>query len=194
MTETNQHNEQSELNEMIIAIQNADEAVFSDFYETVVARFYALASRILVNSADAEEVVCDAFTQIWQQAKLYNTEKGSVIAWSMMIVRSRALDHLRKRNTRTKKLQEAGQFFQEFSDEQDEPEKVLQLFQKNSQIGQVIESLSSIQQQLLALSFFKGLTHQEIAETTQMPLGTVKSNIRRALDQLHTSRFAAQLL
>ncbi|PHS17615.1 MAG: RNA polymerase subunit sigma-24 [Kangiella sp.] len=191
MTDTN---EQYKLNEMIIAIQNADEVVFSDFYEKVVARFYSLASRILVNSADAEEVVCDAFTQIWQQAKLYNVDKGSVIAWCMVIVRSRALDHLRKRNTRTKKLQDASQFFQEVSDEQDEPEKLLQLFQKNSQIGQVIESLSSIQQQLLALSFFKGLTHQEIAETTQMPLGTVKSNIRRALEQLQSSRFVAQLL
>ncbi len=180
-------NEQDELFSMILAIQNSDESVFSDFYDKVVSRIYALANRILVNRSDAEEVVCDVFTQIWQQAKSYHPEKGCVIAWCMVITRSRALDNLRKRKKHSERIQEASDFYEEVADEQSEPDKVVQMFQENSKVRGVLESLSGIQRQLLALSFFRGLTHREISDATSIPLGTVKSNIRRALEKLQSN-------
>jgi len=185
-------NEQDELFNMILAIQASDEAVFSDFYEKIVSRVYALATRILMNRSDSEEVVCDTFTQIWQQAKSYHPEKGSVIAWCMVITRSRALDHLRKRKKHSDRIKDASILFEEVADEKSEPDKVAQMFQENSKVRQVLESLSAIQQQLLALSFFKGLSHQEISEVTEIPLGTVKSNIRRALEKLQNSSLSLE--
>jgi len=178
--------EQDELFRMILAIQNSNEEIFSSFYDRVVSRVYALANRILVNRADAEEVVCDVFTQIWQQAKSYQPEKGNVIAWCMVITRSRALDNLRKKKKHSDRIQDAADFYQEVADEQCEPDKVIQMFQENSGIRIVLESLSGVQRQFVALSFFRGLTHQEISDATSIPLGTVKSNIRRALERLQS--------
>jgi len=180
--------EQDELFRMILAIQNSNEELFSTFYDKVVSRVYALANRILLNRSDAEEVVCDVFTQIWQQAKSYHPEKGSVIAWCMVITRSRALDNLRKKKKHSDRIQDAAEFYQEVANEKCEPDKVIQMFQKHSEVRTVLESLSGAQRQLLALSFFKGLSHQEISDATSLPLGTVKSNIRRALEQLQSHR------
>jgi len=185
-------NEQDELFRLMLAVQDSDEAAFSELYDKVVSRVYALAGRILVNKSDTEEAVCDVFTQIWQQAKSYQPEKGSVIAWCMVITRSRSLDYLRKRKKHTEKIQEASEFYEELADEQCEPDKVVQMFQENSKVRDILETLSAIQRQLLALSFFRGLTHQEIAETTEIPLGTVKSNIRRALEKLQSSQFSLE--
>ncbi len=179
-----QVDEQEKLLTLMQAVQRSDEIAFTELYDALISRVYSLAQRIVNNPADTEEVVCDVFTQIWQQANSYYPQKGSVIAWSMVITRSRSFDYLRKRKVRSGKIDDVADYIRDVADEGNEPDTILQMFQENSKTRHLLESLPIIQRQLLALSFFKGFSHQEISVTTKIPLGTVKSHIRRALEQL----------
>ncbi len=170
---------------LMSAIQKADEQAFSEFYDLTVNRVYSLVYRILLNKDDSEEVVCDVYAQIWKQATNYYPERGSVLGWSLLIARCRALDLYRKNKNRNDIIQEAKDSLETFTDCGDEPDKIIQLFQENSQAKEAIKQLSLVQRQLLALAFFKGMSHSEISESIEMPLGSVKSNIRRALESLH---------
>jgi len=178
--------QQGKLYNLILAIQASDEQAFSEFYDLLVSKIYALSYRMLNNTSDAEEVVSDVFTQIWQQARNYNAQKANVIAWTLMFTRSRSLDLIRKRKAAQIKTSATDEFVINIIDSNNEPERIIEMFQDNSRTHQLMASLSAKQRQLLALSFFRGLSHQEIANATNIPLGTVKSNIRKALIQLQS--------
>lgn len=170
---------------LMSAIQKSDEQAFSDFYDLTVNRVYSLVYRILQNKDDSEEVVCDVYAQIWRQATNYYPERGSVLGWSLLIARCRALDLYRKNKNRHEIIQDAIESLETFSDCATEPDKIIQLFQENSKANEAIKQLSLVQRQILALAFFKGMSHNDISASIDMPLGSVKSNIRRALESLH---------
>lgn len=166
---------------LILAVQQADESAFSQLYDLLVERMYSLAYRMMSNVEDSEEVVADAFTQIWQQANQYRVEKSTVVGWCLMITRSRALDRLRRRKTQQNQLVDS-----EFDIDQQvaidsNTDELVALFEMGSNTRRLLQSLPQIPRQMVALAFFKGLSHQEIADSCKMPLGTVKSQIKRAL-------------
>jgi RNA polymerase sigma-70 factor (ECF subfamily) len=170
---------------LICSIQKSDEKAFSEFYDLTVDRVYGLVYRILGDPDDTEEVVCDVYTQLWQQADKYYSERGSVIGWCLLLARCRALDLYRKRKTFKEVMKDALDCFDEFSDGCFEPEKVVMLKSDNNETYKALASLNIVQRQLLALAFYKGLSHSEISAAIDMPLGSVKSNIRRALEALN---------
>lgn len=170
---------------LICSIQKSDERAFSEFYDLTVDRIYSLVYRILGDPDDAEEVVCDVYAQLWQQADRYYSERGSVIGWCLLLARCRALDLYRKRKTFKEVMKDALDCFDEFSDGCFEPEKVVMLKSDNNETYKALASLNLVQRQLLALAFYKGLSHSEISAAIDMPLGSVKSNIRRALEALN---------
>lgn len=176
--------QQDELLKLILAVQQADEEAFSQLYELLVAKMYGLALRMMGDRADTEEVVADAFTQIWQRAKHYHPSKGRVIAWCMVITRSRALDYLRKRKTAQGGQIRQDSALEHLSSDDFSPEEIITMFEQSSQTQRLMAALPALPRQLLALSFFKGMSHQEISHSNKIPLGTVKSHIKRALDQL----------
>lgn len=172
---------------LMSAIQRSDEKAFAEFYDLTVNRVYGLVFKILANKLDSEEVVCDVFTQLWQQAGKYHAERGSIMGWCMLIARCRALDLYRKRRNKNEILRDASEYIDDFSDDMDEPDKLVQAFTEDSNTRLRLALLSSTQRQLIALAFFKGLSHSEISQAIDMPLGSVKSNIRRALEALQQS-------
>jgi RNA polymerase sigma-70 factor (ECF subfamily) len=104
------------------------------------------------------------------------------MTWILTNCRSRAIDHLRKRQQSSPELYASDQpdLIAVLAD----PEYLLSNIQQHSLIHQALQKLSSIQRQLLSLAFFRGMTYQEIADAINMPLGTVKSHIRRSLIEL----------
>jgi RNA polymerase sigma-70 factor, ECF subfamily len=169
------------LADLVRRTAHQDEAAFGELYEATVGRLYALARAIIRNGADAEEIVIDTYTQIWQTAQRYDGTRGAVMGWMATICRSRALDLLRHKRMR----QQNSCAEPESNDLNDAtdcgPEELLQQLQQNSIVRQALAALTPAQNRVLALAFFQGLSHQEIAELTSLPLGTVKSHIRRAL-------------
>lgn len=171
----------TQLDEMIALISkmaNKDESSLGAFYDLTLSKVYGLALKITRRHDLAEDVVGDTYWQVWHQAVRFDVSRGLPMAWLMLICRSRALDALRK-------LDEA--------DSHPEPSELIveaefscpvlgQLlnFERDSALHIAISKLSAIQRQLIALAFFKGYTHQEISEQTDLPLGSVKSHIKRA--------------
>ena len=168
---------------LLVAVANGDEQALGAFYDATVSRVYGLALRIVRWREAAEEVVEDVYMQVWQQADRFDVSRGKPLTWLLTICRSRALDFLR-RDDEAMAHPEPETLVREPSDERANPQDLLLAMERNTQLYAVLENLLPIQRQLLALAFFRGMTHQEIADHAQMPLGTVKSHVRKALDKM----------
>jgi RNA polymerase sigma-70 factor (ECF subfamily) len=171
-----------ELALLVGQIRGGDRQALESLYEATVGKLYALASAILRQTHDAEEVVCETYAQAWETADRFDPARASVMGWLLMICRSRALDLLRKRRTRGTNLDTVG--FDQVDEQVQRPDELLSLMQTNSRVHAALGALTPERRQLVSMAFLRDLTHQEIAEATGMPLGTVKSHLRRALGQL----------
>ena len=165
-------------------MQSGDQYALKELYDSTARVVYALARSILRNSEDAEEVVCDTYAQAWSQSEKFNAELASPIGWLMMMCRTRAIDRLRHNGSRRAPTAIAQKSAFDLVNEPPLPDELLSLFQSNSRVRQAVQTLRPQRLQLVALAFFDGLTFTEVAQHVGMPLGTVKSHIRRALSEL----------
>lgn len=168
------------LQEWIARVVDSDQAALGLLYESMVGQVYGLALRITRQAQLAEEVVQDTFWQVWRQAPRFDPERGTAKTWVMTIARSRALDSLRRIEPNECRLEPEALALVEACDDDITP-NLLVAMQQGHQLHEALASLDSIPRQLVSLAFFRGLSHDEIAELTGLPLGTVKSHIRRAL-------------
>lgn len=171
-----------DLGSLIAAVLRREETALTQLYDATAGKLYGLARTILGNTADAEEVVCDVYVQAWQSASNFDPERGSVLAWLLIICRSRALDLLRQRRARRQVTGAAATAPAELSD--DGPEDLLAQIQEGTAVHRAVAELSPLRRQLVAMAFFRGMSHQEIAVAVQLPVGTVKSHLRRSLQSL----------
>ncbi len=164
-------------------IVNKDENAMADFYDATLGVVYALALHITGTAESAEEVVEDVYMQVWRDAKKYDQERARVITWLQTICRSRALDFLRRRD-KADTHPDPDLLRKEEDVEEDNPIDLLLVTERDSVIHSAIKELPSVQRQLLGLAFFKGMSHQQISDYLEMPLGTVKTHIRKAINSL----------
>jgi len=171
-----------DLSALVTRVAGGDREALGELYDATVARLFAVARLILRNSADAEEIVCDVYTQVWESAAQYRGDRGAVLAWLVMICRSRSLDRIRRNRIR---LHAADQLpDQNEPSPQPGPEELLDIVQHGTAVHRALQSLSPMRRQLVSLAFLRGLSHLEISEECGLPVGTVKSHIRRALSAL----------
>lgn len=182
-----------DLNTCLLAVAEQDEVAFQRLYAALAGRVMALARRILRNEACAEEAVEDCFWQVWRQAGRFEPARGSAEAWVMTLARSRALDLYRARQSRQDGVVSIDALEDESSKSLDGERSVgdathlLDAARGHAALHAALRQLDATPRQLVALAFFRGLTHDEVAQHTGLPLGTVKSHIRRALVQLQAS-------
>lgn len=165
------------------AVARQDEQAFSELYRATVGRVYGVALRFVRSRESAEEVTEDVFVQVWRTAASFDANRGRVLTWLLTIARSRALDYLR-RDEPAEPHEDPDSLRGDQQDDTPGPQDLLQLTQSHQALHRALGVLSPVQRQLLGLAFFRGLTHQEIAEHAQLPLGTVKTHVRRGLDML----------
>jgi RNA polymerase sigma-70 factor, ECF subfamily len=172
------------LEPLVARVNAGEQAALGELYDLTVGKVFALALAILRVREDAEEVVCDTYGQVWQQAARFDASRATVMGWLLMICRSRALDRLRQQRARGGNshvdLDAAG----DLSAADETAEEFLGRLQEGSLVRAALERLPAERQRLVQLAFLEGLTHSEIAERTGLPLGTVKSHVRRALLEL----------
>ncbi len=176
---------------LLQAVAQGDTQAFRHLYDESSPHLYAIAMQMMQVSSAASDVLQDAFVQIWHRAEDYHAERGTVMAWLTTIVRYRAIDMLRKNrndapldpetiDALTSQLgsgtenNPGGPFDEAISDERDQ------------YLAECISRLSGSQKQSVALAFFHGMTHQELSTCLEMPLGTIKSRLRRSLSRLKT--------
>lgn len=165
--------------ELLARIARQDEDALAVLYDRMVSRVYSLVRRIVRNLAAAEEVTEDVFFQIWRQADRYDPARGRPLGWILAIARTRALDSLRRADPAL--LHPDPEALTEAPSVTAGPHDLLGAIQESHRLHAAIAALEPLPRQLLALAFFSGLTHEEIAARCDLPLGTVKSHIRRAL-------------
>jgi RNA polymerase sigma factor (sigma-70 family) len=171
-----------ELGPLISEIARGDERALEQLYDATVGKLYALAMAILRRLEDAEEVVCATYAYAWANARSYSTARGSVLAWLLVMCRSRAIDRLRQ--LRADGVTVDVSALAHVQGEDDGSDHILLLMQEHSRIRAALAKLSPQRRRLVALAFFGGMTHAEMAQTEGIPLGTVKSHLRRALQDL----------
>ncbi len=173
------------LGALIIQVARGNDAALESLYDQSVGKVYGLALAITKSPEDAEEITCDVYTQVWVKAREFNEDRGCGMAWLMTICRSRSLDMLRS-NQAHSALGDLESLEQDESEpELFNPEVTLSRFQQSAGVTRALGALSRIQQQAVMLAFFRGSSHGDVAVTLGLPLGTVKSHLRRALQSLH---------
>jgi RNA polymerase sigma factor (sigma-70 family) len=167
------------LADLVARMAQGDEQALGGFYDQTLGKAYALALRIVRQPDAAEEVVEDAFYQTWREAARYDAGRGNPQTWLLTIVRSRALDWLRRRDN-AETYGDPVEFEARIGADEKGPEEILAAVERSSAVHAALLELSPQARQLVALAFFRGLTHAEIAASCQMPLGTVKTVLHRA--------------
>jgi RNA polymerase sigma-70 factor (ECF subfamily) len=175
--------DESRLRGWIARIARGDEEALGRLYDDTLGRVHGLALRITRDRQAAEEVVEDVYWQVWRQALRFDASRGGAMAWLLTITRSRALDSLRRADEAEAHPEPETLIAAEASADGD-PQDLLAATQRDSRLHAALASLDALPRQLLALAYFRGLTHEEIAAHAGLPLGTVKSHIRRALAAL----------
>jgi RNA polymerase sigma-70 factor (ECF subfamily) len=161
----------------IDGVINREQSALSSLYDATMHKIYGLALKVTRRHDLAEEAVEDTYWQVWQEAHKFDTSRGVVIAWMMVICRSRALDLLRQQPNHITFDEGCNEYVEEST-----PSPVDQMIalESGTALHEAINQLSKVQQQMIALAFFKDMSHQEIASHMHMALGTVKSHIKRA--------------
>jgi len=159
-----------------------DHDALAELYDRHARLVYSLALRIVRDQGDAEDVVQEVFSQAWRQAARYESSRGNVIAWLLNLARSRAIDRLRGRRSRPEGTVDPVAL--EVPDLATPIDEELALSGRATQIRAAVEDLSVLQRMAIELAFYEGLTHVEIAERLELPLGTVKTRIRQGLLKL----------
>jgi RNA polymerase sigma-70 factor (ECF subfamily) len=152
----------------------------------------ALACRLLYDPTEAEDVVHDVFLTLFRRPECFDPERGTGRAWLLTVVRNRSLDHLRRRCHVTKKD------ITEVEDRLVDPQcadvlEEMATAARSEVLWQLVDGLPACQADLIRRAFISGQTHQEIADATGLPLGTVKSRIRLGLDKLRVAMQSATL-
>jgi RNA polymerase sigma-70 factor (ECF subfamily) len=163
---------------------SGDADALAALYDRHSRVIYSLAFRIMGDASDAEEVVQDVFAQVWRQAARYDTSRGAVIAWMLMMTRSRAIDRIRSRRGLPPVAPDSWKGLAEMVDPAQGPELTTLTADQIGRVREALNALPLTQRLAIQLAFYEGLTHVEIAERLEEPLGTVKTRIRLGLLKL----------
>jgi RNA polymerase sigma-70 factor, ECF subfamily len=170
--------------ELMVLLQGQELDALDVLYDRHHRLALALAHRVLGDRDSAEEVVQEAYLAAWRQAATYREDRGNARTWLLSIVRHRAIDRAR----RARDVSSLSDLDDSLVD-QHAPEvwHVASLNLQREQIVRALATLPTEQREAVELAYYGGLTHQEIAERTGVPLGTVKGRTRLAMGKLRTA-------
>ena len=173
-----------------VALQ--DRAAFEQIYRATCAHLLGIAFRILNQRERAEEVLQESFMNVWHNAAGFKPQVASPMTWLINIVRNKAIDTLRSGKTeRGSTFALDDEAMQVAADESQQPQHLLDQSLVKLKIDGCMAGLGAQQRQALALAYYSGMVHTEIAEALHAPLGTAKAWVRRGLDKLKSCLEAA---
>ena len=171
---------------LLARVVKGDQQAFSQLYDHSSTLLFTLAVRILGNHEEASDLLQDVYLEVWRKVSRYDVGRGTPIAWLITLTKSRAIDRLRARAARgyraTNSL-EAG-IASQLADPgpnslETQADQELRLV-----VGAAMVGLPQAQQQAIELAYYEGLSHAEIAERLNQPLGTVKTRIKLGMSKL----------
>ncbi len=187
MSTAQQHDPQ-QLRIWLAAAAKRDGAAFRRLYDATASNLFGFALRILNKQELAEEALQEAFVSIWNNAGAYQSHLAAPMTWMATIVRNKAFDILR-RSGDTVEI-DADQFDSEvvnaLQDPGANPIEALQMSADAKALALCMATLEGLHRQVVALAYYHDLSHSEVAQRMALPIGTVKTWIRRSLERLRT--------
>jgi len=176
---------------LVARMAAGDEQALGVLYDRWATTVHTLAYYLLGQADEAEDAVEETFWQAWREAGRYDASRGAVSTWLSTIARSRALDRKRARRRRAEEPLEGvvpssdgGGVAAEARVSRDNPQQEAEASERARDIATALEKLTTEQREVIELAYFGGLSQSEIAARTSLPLGTVKTRARLALEKL----------
>jgi RNA polymerase sigma factor (sigma-70 family) len=166
--------------ELVHALKNREKIAMEALYDMYSASLYGVISRIVIDTATAEDVLQETFIKIWHSFSSYSTEKGRLFTWMVNIARNLSIDKIRSKDFKNQNKNQELEINVTFIDEQKNTVYKPELMG----IKDLVQTLKPDQKVILELVYFKGYTHVEAADELGIPLGTIKTRLRMAIQQL----------
>lgn len=170
---------------LIQLVARQDQDALSELYDRFHRLVFSIAYHVVGNEAVAEEITLDVFSAVWDKAETYQSARGQVSTWLTRIARNRAIDLLRYEGSRPAQQSldwvEPDEMVAEISTN---PEPATHLLMEQQRVRRAMQELSAEQREVIAMAYFQGYTQQKIADITGLPLGTVKTRVRLAMEKL----------
>jgi len=173
--------------ELIAAFNVRDESALSQLYDRYTRAAHGVALGVLGHPADAEEVVQDCFLKVWERPHLFDPQRASFAAFFMTMVRNRSLDTLRKRRNallNTTSLEDEEGNLLPIASKREGPQGHTELLELGKTLSDALERLSAAHRETVTRAVYKGQSREEISLEMNVPVGTVKSRLKYALDKL----------
>ncbi len=187
-----------ELSRLLARAGLGDRAAFATLYERTSAQLLGVVLRIQKDRGQAEDVLQEVYVNVWRAASGFDAAQSQPLTWLTSIARHRAIDSLRRQQAQPQVRPAPGHgddadedVYDGVADTADGPLELLGRAADARALQHCLQDLSAVQRQSVALAFYDGLSHAEVAEHLRQPLGTVKSWVRRALQSLKTCLDAA---
>jgi RNA polymerase sigma-70 factor (ECF subfamily) len=173
--------EQQALEDLLARTALNDREAFESLYEHISSRLLGFILKMLQNKAEAEDVLQDVFIKLWHKAKDYRAHEGAAMSWLYTLTRNQTIDYIRSKNRKASvSMSEAESGKQ--------AEQNLAFYEINTEdaiaIDYCLEQLANLQKNSILQAFYFGFTYEELAQRASVPLGTVKTRIRRGLQKL----------
>lgn len=180
MSKTNNAYRHEEI--LLAALRARKQDAFDFLYDHYSVALFGVIKRIVQHEELAADVMQDAFVKIWKNIDTYNTDKGSLFTWMLNICRNRAIDETRSRAFRNDSKN------QNVEDSVYQVDRATQVFQKTEHIGlkNVVSGLKAEHRVLIDKLYFEGYTQEDVSQELGIPLGTVKTRVRKAMQNLRT--------
>ncbi|MFC5511633.1 sigma-70 family RNA polymerase sigma factor [Massilia jejuensis] len=179
------HSDPAQLRAWLHGAAHRDRAAFRALYDASSPRLYGLALRILGRRELAEEVLQESFVAIWHHAVDYESALSAPMTWMTTIVRNRAFDLLRRARHDGEADAADSHAMESLVDMAATPAERLQMSSEAQALADCMAALEEKHREVVGMAFFHDLSHSDVAEKLTLPLGTVKTWIRRSLARLH---------
>ncbi|MBC7991923.1 MAG: sigma-70 family RNA polymerase sigma factor [Rhizobacter sp.] len=178
-----------ELSRLLARAGLGDRAAFATVYERTSSHLFAVVLRINRDRAQAEDVLQEVYVNVWRAAQSFDAAQSQPLTWLTSIARNRAIDSLRRKQTEpqtqpahlSNDSEEERDVYDDVADSAPGPLALLSQASDARALSSCMQGLTAQQRQSVALAFYDGLSHAEVADQMRQPLGTVKSWVRRAL-------------
>ena len=173
---------EEDLEKLLLQTAEGDQRAFATLYQQTAPRLFAVCQKMLGRRSWAEEVLQEAYVRIWHNAGNFDHSRGAVLTWMVSVARYRCIDFLRLRRVSERPLDDSN--WAEFSDSGPGPLDLALQEGDGAALSRCMDTLTTDQRQCIVLAFFNGLTHEELCRKLEKPVGTVKSWVRRGLQNL----------
>jgi RNA polymerase sigma-70 factor (ECF subfamily) len=166
--------------ELVLALRNHEKIAVEALYDMYSASLYGVISRIVIDTAVAEDILQETFVKIWHSFSSYSAEKGRLFTWMVNIARNLAIDKIRSKDFKNQNKNQEIENNVTFIDEQRSTVYKPELMG----VKDLVQTLKPDQKSIIDLVYFKGYTHVEAAEELGIPLGTIKTRLRMGIQEL----------